>query len=1724
MVEHISISVELLEQFERGNVLLFVGESINRGALPSSAELAEELAARCDYPLEEPLTLPRVAGYYEMTRNDRHGLIQFLRDRLDCPVLAPLRVHKLVVQLRPRVIVTTCYDRLLERALRDAGIPYIPVIGNAEVAYAEERKVLLVWLWGVLDQPDSIVVTEDDRRLFLEGRVNLSDVLRGELARRTWLFVGFNAEDEWFRSFYDSVNRGLDRQSRRAHIVGATPGAYIRAWWEKRNAEILSADIEPFLAALTDQLAARARPEIPTPRTITAPAEPLPLPEEPYKALVSYEAKDRALFFGRDREIEELAALVHAHRLVLLYGASGVGKTSLLQAGVIPRLEEAKPGYTVVSVRALTDPSAAIRAALRRQLSDIELPSDDAPLVGFLAAATRIGGRPLVLVIDQFEEFFIRLSPEFRAEFIAELGALYDARDLPVKVVLSLREDYLASVDELENRIPEVFHTRMRLLPLTREQARDAIVCPAEALGYSYEPALVEQLLDDLTREGVMPPQLQLVCNALFRHARVERQRTLTVANYEALGGAQGVLRGYLDQELHRFPVEEQALARDLVEELVTSERTKKVKTLTELRTALNADSAMLDAVVERLVRARLLHPVERADTPERAYELAHEYLIDEIVLSPEAIARKEAEELIVQEVDNWRRFGTLLSLEKLELIDVQRNSLRLSCDAQELLLLSALRHGHQVNYWLGRVTDPQHRTAVLTDAAASPLAAERQQAAIALKQFDEPATVPPLLELALRDKDPNVRRAACESLAQLRQQRSVIVQELQSATQTADRAIRGYVLEALAGLPVVGLSAGLRIQVITTRTRLAIKRFGERHLATPPQRAGALFAVVIVIMMGMLYLVLANRYYIDVAPARVEGNPSRVVIRRGSPSLALPGLNTEAVDTGFNLSQYTPDGQEKVAGKHFQGWWFQLDPSGYTRWGQDASAWLVPWKQARAYWYLGDENQTVGLALYWAYTDVRIAALQMLGDLEIAEPAIVDETYIAAITDALEDPNKEARVQAVKVLGQVGAAHKEIADDVVEVLLPLLDDEEPDVRASAASALGEIGSAQTEIASQVVSALLPLLTDKELVGGWTTVGSQAVIALRRVGVADVEAASQVVDVVEEYWHEIGYVDAAETMTQIGLAYPELAPRVVVVLIAHMDEEPWNLSPSAVDQALSELGSAHKEVAPQIIESMLPIPELTLFNGPGRSGRVDALRRILVSQPEVALLMKETLLPDEDWSTRESGALLLGAVAEAHGDIAPQVVEMLVPLLTDDNQAVRVAAAGSLVQLETVDQGVASQAVELLLSVLSDDGGYVRNEAVETYLRRNAIEALRKAGITHAEIAPQAVTGLLAILSHGPGWIRSEAVEALGQVGASHTEVALRVVDGVLPMLSDDDWYVNSSAVEALERVGIAHAEVAPQVVDRLVPMLSDSEEYRSSRGGYIRSSVVGILGQVGAAHAEVAPQVVEALTSGRRELSTGNVCVYYYALGEVGSAHAEMATQVVQTIVNLSGDETKGLVTHCAAPALGEVGTAHREVASQVVEVLMPLAIDKECDPDDRARVIIALGQVGATHAEYAPQAIDILVPLLSDEDRDVRDSAASALVRLWAAQAQQKGEATALLASLASPLDSQKRLIAGRALFLVALQSPSQSTEIRNELQELSERRAPYLRIAANRTLQMLGFADWAWQAINDPEQRDEIEARLRDWQSASFFGEEVNWAAGEALEYISQYTEPD
>jgi hypothetical protein len=833
MTERIAIPIELCEQLERRNVLLFVGEGINSGILPSSAELASELAERCDYPSEEPKTLARVAGYYVLTTDDRHGLIDFLRGRLDKPGLVPSPSHRLIVQLRPRVIVTTTYDHLLEHTAREATIEYTPVVGNAEVAYGDEQKVLMVWLWGVLDRPDSVVITEDDRRQFLAGRENLSDVLRGELAQRTWLFLGFDAEDEWFRNFYDSVTSGLDRHRRRAYIVGATPSAYTRAWWAKR-AQILDFDIELFLTELSSRLRDRKRPALVTSEQDEQVA--VSLPERPYKLLDHYDTQDTAIFFGRAWETQQLTSLIHAHRLVLLYGASGVGKAALLLAGVVPRLERADHPYETVSVRVLQEPTRAVRRAVQRRLPEADLP-EDGSLVDFVNAATKALDSTLVIVFDQFEDFFIRFSPRSRASFNAQFGELYDAHDVPVKLVFNLREDWLASISEIEDCcIPEVYRTKMRLLPLSRDQARQAITAPVERLGMRYESTLVDRLMNDLVvdeamgSEGVavMPPQLQLVCDAVYEHARAEGRHSIAMTDYEAVGGAQGILARYIETALREYPGGERVMAKGILMALVTSRTTKAATDLKSIGAEVGAEETVVERVLSRLIRQRLVRRLDEG----LIYELAHDVLAETVSawISEEDRRLKQAREMLRRELADWQQDpAILLSQSKFQRINALRDSLGLTDEETAFLLRAAILYGEDVPYWLEQVGEPDTRADILIEMVENQAQQARLTAAQYLAEFSQDEVATTLARASLQDRDPSVRDTAAVSLGRMGGQTGIM--RLVETARTTEKLQQTQAVRALA---LVQDTAPDRLTEVTGRIRrfiyyeLAKIRFGR--------------------------------------------------------------------------------------------------------------------------------------------------------------------------------------------------------------------------------------------------------------------------------------------------------------------------------------------------------------------------------------------------------------------------------------------------------------------------------------------------------------------------------------------------------------------------------------------------------------------------------------------------------------------------------------------------------------------------------------------------------------------------------------------------------------------------------------------------------------------------------------------------------------------------------
>jgi HEAT repeat protein len=693
------IPSQLIEQLVRGNVLLFAGQEIYTApdGRPETAVLAERLAARCRYPGSSP-QFADVAQNYEHEFGHQ-ALVEFVRENMASTLTESHRVAELLGRLNTvNVYVTTCFDSRLQKGLQAAGRYPAVVVGNEDVAFEHEGRPTVYMLFGSIDQPTSLLLTTEEISDFLDSRENLSDILRGELARRTVVFLGHQLPTGSFDQLYRKTVQQLDKFRRRAYAVVSSPSIEAQRWCERHKVELVQAEVKDFL----EQLVAFLPTTAPGPR-FEVPM-PSPLPYAPYKGLNYYEVEDAPLFYGRTQEARHLAALVHAHRLVLLFGPSGAGKTSLINAGLTPVLESEPICYEVIYTRPIDEPTSTIVEALNRRCGQ-RISEPTVPLIDAVVSASARLGKPLILVMDQFEEFFVRHRVAVRRSLISQLGEIYDAIEVPVKVLITLREDWLARIQELEKRIPEVFQNRFRLLPLTRQAAMDAVVKPVAQLGISYSSDLTTRLLDELTVDGeIMPPQLQIVCQRLY-YSLPEGESRITVDRYEGLGGVSQILRDYLRSEIERLPPLDQKVAWRVLEELVTSEGTKAVRLLDGLQQQIQGEATALDDLLRTLENARLVRRLSLAEG--EAYELTHEYLVQEIQLEEAIVLRKQAEELLVRELQDWGRYDTWMSPEKYRIVEAQKDRLRLSPEAVEMMTLSALRYGGDLPYWRTRTEDP---------------------------------------------------------------------------------------------------------------------------------------------------------------------------------------------------------------------------------------------------------------------------------------------------------------------------------------------------------------------------------------------------------------------------------------------------------------------------------------------------------------------------------------------------------------------------------------------------------------------------------------------------------------------------------------------------------------------------------------------------------------------------------------------------------------------------------------------------------------------------------------------------------------------------------------------------------------------------------------------------------------------------------------------------------
>jgi hypothetical protein len=401
-------------------------------------------------------------------------------------------------------------------------------------------------------------------------------------------------------------------------------------------------------------------------------------PASPYVGPQPFDKEHSGFFCGRDREARDLVSLIQAHSIVLIYAPSGAGKTSLINASIIKRLTDnnchvlpvarvggdAKtpvkdgPGANIF----VTNVIESIHKGRSDKIPDLSLAQY---LLGVDAKENRNeeGKSPKlpklsVLVIDQFEEIFTKHVEAWkhRLPFFEEIEEVL-SNEQRVRIVLAMREEYLASLDPYVHLLPGELEIRYRLPLLGPEAARHAIEEPAKRAGIPFEEKVAENLVhslrqlstdedsEDAVAEHVEPLQLQVVCSQIW-DSLTAKSRSISADNLQTFGNVDDALRAYYDATIRKvmaaikkqeINLQELAVRNWIEEKLIVTDGTR---SLYYLRRENFSKPTAVHFILDILDREHLVRPEVRAGR--RWYELSHDRFVGPIVQSNREFRERE--------------------------------------------------------------------------------------------------------------------------------------------------------------------------------------------------------------------------------------------------------------------------------------------------------------------------------------------------------------------------------------------------------------------------------------------------------------------------------------------------------------------------------------------------------------------------------------------------------------------------------------------------------------------------------------------------------------------------------------------------------------------------------------------------------------------------------------------------------------------------------------------------------------------------------------------------------------------------------------------------------------------------------------------------------------------------------------------------------------------------
>lgn len=419
--------------------------------------------------------------------------------------------------------------------------------------------------------------------------------------------------------------------------------------------------------------------------------------KSPFKFLDSYTKDDRDIFFGRDHEIEELYQRVFESKLLLVYGASGTGKSSLIHCGLANKFRETdwlplviRRGDNLLSSMATVVESVS----LTKQTDKINTEAQFKKAVRSLYLDYY---KPLFFIFDQFEELFIFGTKEEDESFIKILKSLLSA-DLQCKFIFIIREEYLGWLSTFEKSISSFFDNRIRIEKMDIGNAKSAIEGPCKIHNIDIEAGFAENMLKNLcppNESEVELTYLQVYLDKIFKLASESNKDEsnsikFRISDLDKAGNVYDILGSFLDEQISHMPDPE--LAMTVLKAFVSARGTKRPANAEEIKeyaqtTGNNIDEKTINDLLHAFVNMRILQDKDHTGRNELKHDALAAKIFEKVTLVEKELI--EIKQFIEIANETWKKRNVLLSDKDLSYIAPYEDKLFLNDELKSFITKS---------------------------------------------------------------------------------------------------------------------------------------------------------------------------------------------------------------------------------------------------------------------------------------------------------------------------------------------------------------------------------------------------------------------------------------------------------------------------------------------------------------------------------------------------------------------------------------------------------------------------------------------------------------------------------------------------------------------------------------------------------------------------------------------------------------------------------------------------------------------------------------------------------------------------------------------------------------------------------------------------------------------------------------------------------------------------